>query len=314
MQHSSRHTHWKLRTLSTNKDTASYERLLDLTKFCEQWSQSVTRGVSEDQWDENLDSDDEKFDATAPVPRRLRVAAIENSDLEGKGDDDVDEDQEMSDVMEPSPADQTGDIAEPEDDVVDDGAAPLQSAKEKLYLPEQILERETHIVYKKTRGRYGGRSKKASNWQERILVKWKGYSSAESTWETDIAYYQKWNSALVAARDESEIPETLLKRTKHPVTKDPFYQVKWQGSSSHTMEAAGKVEQSERFVDALQRFNDKSGNRGGSPARGHSSNSSNSSGSSSMSSCSSSSSSSGGRTTGSIGERGTTGASLSKLR
>ena len=54
-----------------DKDTASYERLLDLTKFCEQWSLSVAGGApNNEQWDLNLDSDDERFDSTAPMPRR----------------------------------------------------------------------------------------------------------------------------------------------------------------------------------------------------------------------------------------------------
>jgi hypothetical protein len=65
-----------------DKDAASYERLLALTKFCEQWSLSVTGGaLNDEQWDENLDSDHERFDAVAPVARSLRdPSAVQEAD------------------------------------------------------------------------------------------------------------------------------------------------------------------------------------------------------------------------------------------
>jgi uncharacterized membrane protein YgcG len=110
---------------------------------------------------------------------------------------------------------------------------------------------------------------------------------AEATWETDIEYHTKWNSAMMEARENAEVPESLLKRKSHPVTKVLFYQVKWDGSDSTTMETAEKVERSEKFQNVLRQFNDKNSR----------SSSSNSNSSSSSSSSSSSGSSSTGGTT-----------------
>ncbi len=72
------------------------------------------------------------------------------------------------------------------------------------------------------------RNEPETDWVERqrILVKLKDYSVAESTWERAIEFYQKWNSAIVKAREEAEIPQRLLKIATHPVSKTPFYQVK----------------------------------------------------------------------------------------
>ena len=98
--------------------------------------------------------------------------------------------------VEPSPADPIGDVAE--DHGMDDDAAPLVSAVEKLYVPEEILERHTELVYKTKTGRYGARSKKVVGWRDRLLVKWATYSVAESTWESDVEYYKRWCAAIVA--------------------------------------------------------------------------------------------------------------------
>jgi hypothetical protein len=84
----------------------------------------------------------------------------------------------------------------------------------------------------------------------------------------------------VEARENAEVPESLLKRKRHPVTKALFYQVKWDGSDSTTMETAEKVEHSEEYRDVLLQFNDQ---------HGRSSSGSSNSGSSSSSSSSSSS-------------------------
>jgi hypothetical protein len=144
------------------------------------------------------------------------------------------------------------------------------------------LDRDFELVYKKKKGRYGATTKKLVGWRQRILVKWAGFSVAEATWETDIEYHTKWNSAMVKAREQAEIPQSLLKRKKHPVTKAFFYQVRWDGSDSTTMETAEKVEHSDKYRDVLRQFNDQ-----------HSSSSSSSSSGSSSSSSSSSSGSSG---------------------
>jgi hypothetical protein len=272
---------FQLHTLETanslyDKDTASYERLLAVTIFCEKWSLSVTGVAPTDQkWDLNLDSDEEKFDSTAPVPRRLRaptkVVPLRGdavAELEVDGDD---EDQDA--IMEPSPNDQL----EPIDDTGrdDDADAAQIPSRPKLYQPQQILERETQMVFKKSKGKFGAINKRVVDWQERILIKWTGYSVAEATWESDVAYFKEWCSALVEARDKTEIPQILAKRVKHPKTKAGYYKVQWEGSNSSTMEEAGHVESSEKFRGVLKRYNDKNGS---------SSSSSNSSSSSSSSS------------------------------
>ena len=169
-----------------DKDTASYERLLDLIQFCEQWSLSVGKGgpLDDDKWDYNLDSDDEKFDSTAPIPRRER-AVVANPEPLIEAKEDSDDDMEG----EPSPADgafEEDNVLAGEDD------SPLDGAAERLYQPEAILARQTEKVYKKKKGRYGASRKVVIGWVDRLLVKWKGYSEAESTWESDVAFYQEF--------------------------------------------------------------------------------------------------------------------------
>ncbi len=113
-----------------DKDAASYERLLDLTKVCERYSLSVTGGdLNEEKRDENLDSDNDQLKSTGPVPRKPRA---DNSEPEAKAEVDLDEDQEMGDAsMEPSASDPIGDVLE--DNGLDDDASPL-SAVETLLL------------------------------------------------------------------------------------------------------------------------------------------------------------------------------------
>ena len=141
-----------------DKDTASYERLLALTKFCESWSLSVGKGpLDERKWDNNLNSDDEMFfDSTFPVPRR----PAQEEDLRS------DDDQSGSDAAEPAEPQEVGnDIEEQsdefdaivEDATEDDGfdVAPLQNVVEKLYVPEAILARQTQFLTRKKRGKFG---------------------------------------------------------------------------------------------------------------------------------------------------------------
>ena len=272
-----------------DKDAASYERLLDLMKVCEKYSLSVTGGdLLEERWDENLDSDDDQFKSTGPVPRKPRA---ENSEPEAKEKVDEDEDQLMDDASMGPPASEPIDVLE--DDGLDDDASPLSAVAEKLYTPEQILDRDFELVYKKKKGRYGATRKKLVGWRQRILVKWAGFSVAEATWETDIEYHTKWNSAMVEAREQAEIPQCLLKHKTHPVTEAFFYQVKWQNSNSTTMETAEKVEHSDKYRDVLRQFNDQHSRSSSSRSN---SGSSSSSSSNSSSSSSRSSSSSGGAT------------------
>jgi hypothetical protein len=257
---------------------------------CEKYSLSVTGGdLLEEKWDENLDSDDDQFKSTGPVPRKPRA---ENSEPEAKAEVDEDEDQQMDDASMEPPASDPIDVLE--DDGLDDDASPLSAVEEKLYTPEQILDRDFELVYKKKKGRYGATTKKLVGWRQRILVKWAGFSVAEATWETDIEYHSKWNSAMVEAREQVEVPESLLKCKQHPVTKALFYQVKWDGSDSTTMETAEKVEHSDKYRNVLRQFNDQhsSSSSGSSRSSSGSSSSSNSSSSSSSSSSNSSSSSS----------------------
>ena len=84
------------------QNTASYKRLLDLTKFCEKWILSVgANQLDDDQWDHNLDSDDEKFDSTAALPRRKRDNPVPEPVIEAKVDEDS-QDVEMG-VLEEDP-------------------------------------------------------------------------------------------------------------------------------------------------------------------------------------------------------------------
>ena len=93
---------------------------------------------------------------------------------------------------------------------LDDDASPLSAVAEKLYVPEQTLERETQILYKKRKGKYGAIHKKAVNFQERILIQWVGHSVAEATWENDVDYFNTWCPAVIKARDLSEVPDSLI--------------------------------------------------------------------------------------------------------
>ena len=122
--------------------------------------------MNEERWDENLDSDDDQFKSTGPVPRRPRA---ENSEPEAKAEADLDEDQEMGHAsMEPPASDPISDVLE--DDGLDDDASPLSAVAEKLYTPEQILDRDFKLLYKKKKGRYGAMTKKLIGWRQRILV------------------------------------------------------------------------------------------------------------------------------------------------
>ena len=52
-------------------DVVSYERLLALTGVCERFAERAALADGGGQrWQENLDSDDEHFEATVPLPRR----------------------------------------------------------------------------------------------------------------------------------------------------------------------------------------------------------------------------------------------------
>jgi hypothetical protein len=232
-----------------DKDAASYERLLDLTTFCEEWSLSVAGGALKDnEWDENLDSDDDRFDATTPVPRRHRDQA---ENIEGKEDAENDEPEQEN--SEPSPLDPI--VNDEELNGQDEDAAPVPSASEpKRYLPEEILDRRTELVYSRKKARFGGTRKKVTGWCDQVLVKWDGYSVAESTWEFDVAFYKEHYPQLLAAQKEAGTPERLVAKKKHPETGLAYYKVKWQGSECTTMEAVDWVERSPRFREVLVVF------------------------------------------------------------
>jgi hypothetical protein len=109
---------------------------------------SVTGGdLNEEKWDENLDSDDDQFQSTGPVPRKPRA---ENSEPEAKAEVDSDEDQEMVDASMEPPASDPIDVLQ--DDGLDDDASPLSAVAEKLYTPERILDRDFELVHTKKKG------------------------------------------------------------------------------------------------------------------------------------------------------------------
>jgi hypothetical protein len=270
-----------------DKDTASYERLLAVTQFCEQWALSVGgQALGDSKWDNNLDSDDDFFDSTNPVPRRERVAAFPPV-LEVKTNEiDHSEDEMDIDEMEtePSPSDQVDGAVD--ESRLNEEDAPL-SSEEKLYQPEAILARHTEMVYKKKKGRYGKTHKKVIGWVDRLLVKWEGYSLAEATWESDIKFYAKYCAPIIAHREETEVPEALVRKTKHPQTGAAYYQVRWKDSQHSTMELASAVEGSKKYRYVWRTFSQTSSSSSSSSTN---SNSNSSSSSSSISSISSSNS------------------------
>ena len=241
-----------------DKDAAAYERLLDVVTFCEEWSVSTAtvRSADADEWDDNLDSDDERFDATAPLPRRARAVPDAHEDKEEEGEDDdaaaerlQDGDQEQDDIAAPFPPQAGEEVSEEEvhDDGDNDdsgGDAAIPSAQPKLYLPEAVLERTTRLVWTKVQGarqhsRWGGtRQKKAvTEWRELLLVKWAGYSVAESTWEADIVFYEQHYPNLLAVHAARRVPAKLVGGRRHtnPQTGVPHYKVQWQGTRWTTM-------------------------------------------------------------------------------
>jgi hypothetical protein len=275
-----------------DKDTASYERLLGVTQFCEQWSLSTSArrgGADADDWDENLDSDDERFDATTPLPRRARGAKkaaegpqpAEKKSRENEGpeeeeekEEEEEEEQHQQDLQHqqegdsrpPSPGDivDDGDEGWRDDDDDEDGAIP--GAQPKLYIPEGVLDRRTELVRTKTgaraRSRWGGtRQRKAvTAWRDQLLVKWAGYSVAEATWEADVAFYQQHYPHLLAAHAAARVPERIAGVHTHPQSGAPHYKLQWRDSSSTTMEPVERVEKARSFRDVLQAFRQQPGN------------------------------------------------------
>ena len=94
------------------------------------------------------------------MPRKPRA---ENSEPEAKAEVDEDKDRRMDDASMEPPASDPIDVLE--DDGLDDDACPLSAVEEKLYTPEQILDRDCELLYKKKKGRYGAMTKNV-NWLE----------------------------------------------------------------------------------------------------------------------------------------------------
>ena len=176
-----------------------------------------------------------------------------------------DGDQEQDDIAAPFPPQAGEEVSEEEvhDDGDNDdsgGDAAIPSAQPKLYLPEAVLERTTRLVWTKVQGarqhsRWGGtRQKKAvTEWRELLLVKWAGYSVAESTWEADIVFYEQHYPNLLAVHAARRVPAKLVGGRRHtnPQTGVPHYKVQWQGTRWTTMEPATRVETSPEFRDVL---------------------------------------------------------------
>ena len=245
-----------------DKDAQSYERMLELVEFCEQWClQLGGSGGDSPLWDENLDSDDERFDSTAPVARRRRRQQQEAPPQDGK-DEHEDDDEEEAEVLLLDEEDE-----EPEPDgqgvpgpafAVDGDEDPVEvpevaQAETKLYLPEAILARNTHVSTKKKTGSKGGGS---PLWEEWVLVKWAGYSVAEATWEPDVQFYVQHYPELLKAHDEARVPERLVGKRTHlkPGTGEEHVKVRWRGSKWTTMEPLRWVETRPEFGKLLQDF------------------------------------------------------------
>jgi hypothetical protein len=257
-----------------DKDLLSYERLLRLTEFCEAWSATFSGGAGlagggdsqsgglGDEWDENLDSDDERFDSTEAVARRRRAPApAENP---GSALEDLAPAPRIAaEADEPNPS-QPRNASGAEGSLRTQGDTEelglnFEPAPAKLYLPEAILEKNTQVLR---------RGKDSTKWRQWFLVKWHGYSVAESTWEPDVAFYEKNFPGLIHQYEQARVPEKLVGVKLHasPVISGVgnssgrsalHYQVRWRGSEWTTMEPTDWVHapsQRELFATLLEDF------------------------------------------------------------
>ena len=109
---------------------------------------------------------------------------------------------------------------------------------------------------KKVKGKFGPR-KKVTAWRDWVLVKWSGYSIAESTWEADMAFYEQHYPHLLAAYAQERVAERVLTKTTHPQSGIAHYKVAWRGSRMTTMEPAATVEKAPQFVELLKQYREQ---------------------------------------------------------
>jgi hypothetical protein len=93
-------------------------------------------------------------------------------------------------------------------------------------------------------------------WIEWVMVHWEGCSVAEATWETDLVFYQQHYPAMLAAYNDSRVPERVVgaKLWYHPVSGEKHYKVRWQGTSWTTMERAVTLERNPVYAGLLADF------------------------------------------------------------
>jgi hypothetical protein len=245
-------------------DVVSYKRLLALTRVCEQFAAYAAQADGGGgEWQVNLDSDDDHFEAIVPLPRRRMDALGGAPDAADAMADDDDSDNEddggrrdlspssVSRERPPLPSDAVHadeDIDNDEQDVgendndADEGGVANEGIGPTQHYPASIVMRNTQ--------------QKAGTWLQWIMVQWQGCSIAEATWETDHAFYQQHYPDMLATYNDGRVPERVVgsKLWYHPVTGGRHYKVQWEGSTFTTMERDTDVEGNPAFTSLLTDF------------------------------------------------------------
>jgi hypothetical protein len=249
-------------------DVVSYERLLALTRVCEQFAAYAAQADGGGgEWQVNLDSDDDHFEATIPLPRRRMDAmggAPDTAENMADDDDDVDDNEDDGGRREPpssnvsrerpplpsdavhadddSPDDNDDDDVDDKDNDAGESAAANNSGRPTQHYPASIVMRNTRL--------------KAGTWLQWIMVQWQGCSVAEATWENDYAFYQQHYPEMLATYNNGRVPKRIVgaKLWYHPVTGGRHYKVQWQGSTYTTMERDIDVEGDQAFTSLLADF------------------------------------------------------------
>ena len=237
-------------------DAVSYERLLALTRVCEQFAVHAAGVGVQRRWNENLDSDDERFDAVVPLPRQRADVA---QDRPGAGPLELDHQSSPRGLPRPGerangPGDdlegrceggeggcEDQDQDQDEQDRHDENKEHGSEAFPQHY-PVSIVMRNTQI--------------KAGSWVQWVMVQWEGYSVAEATWETDWEFYQTHYPDLLKAFNDSRVPQRVVgtKIWYEPGTGEPHYRVRWEGTSWTTMERVTDVQRDPAYARFLVDF------------------------------------------------------------
>jgi hypothetical protein len=136
----------------------------------------------------------------------------------------------------------------------------LPPASVKQYIPEAILEKNTQVVVRRSpRGSSGGGgsgSVHSVKWEQWFLVKWQGYSVAESSWEPDIAFYEQNFPDLIRQYEQRRVPEKIVGVKLHalPAVGALHYQVRWKGSKWTTMELVTWAQAAPGFSNLVAEF------------------------------------------------------------